>query len=59
MDWKCEESDLYDFSLGVFGPEGLRWRRAAHCYKAVGFSIQSRSQQVCAGWTGNTQVNTN
>lgn len=49
-----EESDLDDLSLGVFGPEGLRRCRAAHCYKAVGFSIQSGSQQVCAGWMTNT-----
>lgn len=47
-----EESDLYDLSLGVFGPEGLRWRCTAYCYKAVGFSVQiCRIQQVCAHYT--------
>lgn len=53
----CWDADLYDLSLGVFGPEGLWRRRAAHRYEAVRLPIQSRSQQVRAGWreTQNTR----
>lgn len=40
---------LNDFSLGMLGPEGLRWSGAADSNKAGWFAIQSRSDQLAAG----------
>lgn len=39
---------LDDFSLGVFGPEGLRWGGAADGNKAGWLSVQSGSDQLTA-----------
>lgn len=42
---------LDDFSLSVFGPEGLRWRGAADGNKAGWLSVQSGSDQLTASCT--------
>lgn len=39
---------LYDFSLSMFGPEGLRGRRAADSHKAGWLPVHGRSDQFTA-----------
>lgn len=41
---------LDDFRLRVLGPEGLRWGGAADSNEAGRFAIQSRSDQLAAGY---------